>query len=129
MRTHVTAKRQFFSAFVIVATLICLTLLPTSDLRSEDTKPAPLATKTDEKKASAKVSTVELTIDYGDGMQKRYPTLPWKDGMTVFDALTWAEKHRGESKSVRGGKEAQGWSAKSTILRMALPGKRIGFFA
>ena len=96
-------KRQFLSAFVVMTTLFCLRLLPTSYLRSKDTEPDPVATKTDARKASAKVSTVELTFDYGDGMQKRYPTLPWKDGMTVFDALTWAEKHpRGIKISSRG---------------------------
>jgi hypothetical protein len=37
--------------------------------------------------------TVRLTIDYGDGVQKSFLTLAWKDKMTVFDALQAAEKH------------------------------------
>jgi len=36
---------------------------------------------------------VRLTIDYGDGVQKTFSALEWKDKMTVFDALEAAEKH------------------------------------
>ena len=38
-------------------------------------------------------ATVVLTIDFGDGMQKRYPKVPWKRGMTVLHALEWASRH------------------------------------
>lgn len=38
-------------------------------------------------------SAVRLTIDYGDGVQKTFTSLPWKDKLTVFDALQAAEKH------------------------------------
>jgi len=37
--------------------------------------------------------TVELTIDFGDGAEKRYRTIPWKEGMTAGDSLDYAEKH------------------------------------
>ena len=37
--------------------------------------------------------TIELTIDYGDGAQKRFPEVPWKKGMTVMDTVLWAGKH------------------------------------
>lgn len=36
---------------------------------------------------------VRLTIDYGDGVQKAFLALPWKDKLTVFDALKAAEQH------------------------------------
>lgn len=36
---------------------------------------------------------VRLTIDYGDGVQKTFVALPWKDKLTVFDALQAAERH------------------------------------
>jgi hypothetical protein len=36
--------------------------------------------------------TVSLVIDYGDGVQK-HVSLPWKEGMTVLDALEAAAKH------------------------------------
>src|SRR4051812_8983925 len=38
-------------------------------------------------------AVVRLTIDYGDGMQKTFSAVPWKEKMTVFDALQAAEKH------------------------------------
>jgi hypothetical protein len=38
-------------------------------------------------------STVRLMIDYGDGSQKTFTSLAWKEKMTVFDALKAAEKH------------------------------------
>jgi hypothetical protein len=37
--------------------------------------------------------TVQLTIDYGDGVQKVFTSLPWKEKLTVFDALDAAAKH------------------------------------
>jgi hypothetical protein len=37
--------------------------------------------------------TVKLTIDYGDGCQKCFTSLPHKSAMTVLDALRLAEKH------------------------------------
>ena len=37
--------------------------------------------------------TVRLTIDYGDGVQKTFAALPWKDKLTVFNALKAAEEH------------------------------------
>jgi hypothetical protein len=37
--------------------------------------------------------TVRLTVDYGDGVQKTFTALTWKDTMTVFDALKAAEQH------------------------------------
>jgi hypothetical protein len=30
---------------------------------------------------------VQLVIDFGDGGQKRFPAIAWRDGMTVLDAL------------------------------------------
>lgn len=43
--------------------------------------------------AQAKKAVVTLTIDYGDGAQKRFPTITWRDKMTVLGALEWAAKH------------------------------------
>lgn len=37
--------------------------------------------------------TVRLTIDYGDGVQKQFTGLAWKEGATVFDTLQSAAKH------------------------------------
>ncbi len=38
-------------------------------------------------------STVCLTIDYGDGAQKRYPEVPHEARMTVATALRYAKAH------------------------------------
>jgi hypothetical protein len=37
--------------------------------------------------------TVRLVIDYGDGVQKHYTALPWREGMTVLDAMKAAKAH------------------------------------
>ncbi|WP_254512174.1 DUF4430 domain-containing protein [Anatilimnocola floriformis] len=37
--------------------------------------------------------TVQLTIDYGDGVQKTFSAIDWKEKQTVFDVLQAAEKH------------------------------------
>ena len=44
----------------------------------------------------------QLVIDYGDGSQKHFTELPWKDGLTVLEATKIAEKHpRGIKAKVR----------------------------
>ena len=43
--------------------------------------------------AQEPIASVRLMIDFGDGVQKTFSALPWKDKMTVFDALRVAEKH------------------------------------
>ncbi len=48
---------------------------------------APLA-------AEPATKSVELTVDYGDGVQKRFTAIPFADKMTVLDALQAAKKHK-----------------------------------
>jgi len=38
--------------------------------------------------------TVTLTIDYGDGFQKRFVNIRWRKGMTVLDAMQSAKRHK-----------------------------------
>lgn len=46
---------------------------------------------------------IELTIDYGDGVEKRFKALPWTEGLTVLEALQAADKHpRGIELAFRG---------------------------
>jgi hypothetical protein len=53
--------------------------------------------------AEPAAKSVKLTIDYGDGVQKTFKAIDWKQGMTVFDALQAAAKHpRGIKVSHRG---------------------------
>ncbi len=36
--------------------------------------------------------TVRLVVDYGDGVEKHFTSVPWKRGMTVLDAMEHARK-------------------------------------
>jgi hypothetical protein len=51
-------------------------------------------------------ATVRLVVDYGDGVEKHFTALAWKEGMTVMDALVAAQKHPRGIKFVYRGKEA-----------------------
>jgi hypothetical protein len=45
------------------------------------------------KAPASSTKTVELVIDYGDGVQKRFTDIGWKESMTVLDALRAAQQH------------------------------------
>lgn len=50
--------------------------------------------------------TVRLIVDYGDGLEKRFNTLTWQEGMTVQKALVLAASHpQGITFSQRGSGE------------------------
>jgi len=40
--------------------------------------------------------TVSLAVEYGDGSEKRFAALPWREGLTVFDALQAASRKKGK---------------------------------
>jgi len=44
--------------------------------------------------ADKKTKTVKVTIDYGDGFQKRYTQIRWKPKMTVLDVTQAAVRHK-----------------------------------
>jgi hypothetical protein len=47
--------------------------------------------------------TVALIVDYGDGVQKHFPRLAWRDGMTILDLMQAAKAHpRGVDFQYRG---------------------------
>lgn len=50
--------------------------------------------------------TVRLIIDYGDGMEKHFTALAWKDGMTILTALEAAKEHPRGIRFTCRGKEA-----------------------
>lgn len=51
-------------------------------------------------------ATVTLTIDYGDGLQKRFIDIPWRPEMTLLDAMRHAQRHpRGIHFDIRGSGE------------------------
>lgn len=43
--------------------------------------------------AGARAATVSLVIDYGDGAQLLFTSIPWRSGMTVLDSLVYAQAH------------------------------------
>lgn len=45
-------------------------------------------------RAEPKAATVRLVVDYGDGVELHFRALPWREGMTVLDALSAAQAHR-----------------------------------
>ena len=55
--------------------------------------------------------SVRLTIDYGDGVQKTFPRIEWKEKLTVFAALQAAAKHP------RGIKLEHSGSGESTFIK------------
>ena len=50
-----------------------------------------MASAGDEPEPTAKL--VSLTIDFGDGFQKRFTSLKWHEKMTVLDAMKLAADH------------------------------------
>ena len=56
------------------------------------------------KESEAAKETVKLVIDYGDGVQKVFASVPWTKETTVFAALEAAAKHPRGIKFVHQGK-------------------------
>ncbi|PHS10704.1 MAG: hypothetical protein COA78_10830 [Blastopirellula sp.] len=54
-------------------------------------------------KPKSSTNTVQIVIDYNDGVEKHFTVIPWKAKMTVLDAMKHAEKHpRGVKLKYRG---------------------------
>lgn len=88
MRYHKLAAR--LAAFLVLAVWIGPVGLAQGD------QPAP---------AAHKAAYVRLVIDYGDGVEKHFTKLPYRDGMVVFDMLRQAQQHaRGIQLEYRGSK-------------------------
>jgi hypothetical protein len=78
-------------------------------------------TKTQE--SAPAVTSISLTIDYGDGMQKRFPEIDWESG-TVADALRFAERHpRGIKTVTRGSGETAFLEAIDNLANEGANGK------
>jgi hypothetical protein len=52
------------------------------------------------------MKAVRLVVDYGDGVEVHFKALPWREGMTVVDALEAAQKHPRGIKFVQRGRDA-----------------------
>lgn len=43
--------------------------------------------------AATATKTVKVIIDYCDGVEKHFASIPWREGMTVLEALKSAQAH------------------------------------
>lgn len=80
-----------------VAGIFCLTALSVTHSLFADEAQLDAAQASAAKGVTTQKTTqtkvVALTIDYGDGFQKRLPKVTWRAGMTVLDVLEEAKKH------------------------------------
>ncbi len=68
--------------------------------------------------------SVKVTIDYGDGVEKRFTAIPWQDPMTVWDAMRLAAKHPRGIKFEHRGKGATALLTQIDDLKNEGGGKR-----
>lgn len=54
----------------------------------------PARARDDKVPPPAPPATIRLVIDHGDGFEKHYTSVPWKQGMTVLDAMEFARAHK-----------------------------------
>ena len=120
----------------MAAYLLCLSLLFVTGCADKQVAADPK--KNDERSAPAKSleatgKTFKLAIDYGDGVEKHYPKLAWREGLTVLEAMELTKDHprgvkfatrndaKGEAAFVDhidnvhnegGGKDARNWTFK-----------------
>ncbi len=50
----------------------------------------PIALQAGEDKIESDAKAVKLIVDYGDGVEKHFTSLPWKEGLTAYGALEQA---------------------------------------
>jgi hypothetical protein len=79
-RSHPMIRKQNWRPFCCVLIGIGLSLALAGSMPAADA-------------AEDQAETVALIVDYGDGVQKHFPRLAWRDGMTVFDLTQAAKAH------------------------------------
>lgn len=72
------SRRPWMPCAMILVGLVVASVTLQAPARAEDPATDPV---------------VRLTIDYGDGVEKHFTRIAWRDGMTVFDVLVEAKKH------------------------------------
>jgi len=77
-----SSSRGLLFALLILAGIFFGTLFIRAFLALQDAHPA------------AKPSTVQLIIDYGDGVEKHYTAVPHKEKMTVLEVMEFAKAHK-----------------------------------
>ena len=98
-------KSRILAAAMLSALLvICSTVKSETEPATPDESVAESAAESPAKPEQP--ATVMLTVDYADGAQKRFPSIPWQKKMTVRDAVTWATEHPRGIKCKQRGKGA-----------------------
>lgn len=69
---------------------------------------APATSTSDEDAGEKKEKTVKLAIDFGDGTERVYDSLPWSEGVTVLTAM---DKAKAEAEPVTYGLSGSGDAA------------------
>ena len=77
------------SWLMVLAGMAALVAWPPFAANQAASAAEPAAQQAEPKQSKA----VQLTIDYGDGVQKVFRELAWKEGMTVQGALEAAARH------------------------------------
>ena len=99
-RYQTVEQRSFgrlqFSLVVYAAYVGVILLISPGGLRAQDTfVPDAVGDRaTIAAGDESDTKTVTLTIDYADGFQKRFVSMPWREGLTILDLLQVAKKHK-----------------------------------
>jgi hypothetical protein len=72
--------------------IIAMLLVTVVGCRERPREKAVLSSKTNTASAPSG-QVVQLTIDFGDGAQKRFTAIPFRDGMTVLEVLEAAKAY------------------------------------
>lgn len=81
-------------ALVLVGLLAGRWIWPAGDVRVGAGGPASPSAPEGQPSPRPEGPTVSLTIDFGNGVERRYAALPWREGMTVLDAMRAAAEFR-----------------------------------
>lgn len=73
LRPGLTSRRPF-----LTVSLLAMLVMTVSPAAASAQEPA---------------AKVELVVNYGDGVEKRFTAVPWKEEMTVLDAMKHAQRH------------------------------------
>jgi len=103
------ASRLFvWMLLTLLLGILAYNMLRQSDVRQGRDTSLPVGSETGQH--------VRLTIDYGDGGERHFPSVPWCADMTVFDALLWAAHHPHGIAFDYQGTGAQGTGVQTLVL-------------
>ncbi len=87
MKNYASRLRNNQLGFVFATLWVLLASgVPTFAQEKSGPQPSPADT-------APVANTVQLTINYGDGVEKTFLRVPWKKGMTILEAMEYARQH------------------------------------